>query len=366
MVQLQQSNNNQGTSPQEKVDIERQQQERLTAFKEEVKKYIPKENTPATQDQLLGIFQAAYSKLAETEAPKQGAITLAKLNAELSKHGFALALAITNESKLDDLTLIRFDPQKTTKFDGGRFKSLIGLTNYPDIEIVQGERISIYGNHQNSVTPGQTFIRENQKALVLTYPEEIKKQTDIFKKQGVNIDASTFTDMIRINEASHSLLDALLKGREVNVEALRIPIKGEIAVKVAALDTKQFHEIWSDAATLKLTNDLSGAMSILGRQSDPDHAATFQLLHNSTFVALHLWATEGANEDDQRARKIFSASIIKNQANGGISIDFDKLSSKMKSDPILRDKISEVVGGVYQSLASGVLRATLEQGDDKK
>ena len=339
----------------------------LARFREAIKPHLPasKTDTAATQERLLGIFSAAFKELGGVEMPKDQAITLSLLNAQISKKGFGLTLDTSGtESKptLENVRVVTFDPAvKPESFDAKRFQALVELTKYPEINIVSAKGQIIYhsGSREEGVVPGQVLIRDKSEPLVLVFPAEISKQEAIFKGQKVPLAAGAMTDAVKINEASHYLLEKILGDRPVEIEKLKIPIKGPIAINVPAFGRAQYHELFSDAATLKLTNDLPSALAMLGRQSDSDHATSFHVLNNSTVVALHLFLQDSPQQD-WAARRQSIAGIITPKPNGAVHTDFDALARAMRKDPALTKIIEEIVVGVHTSVANGVLHEVLK------
>ena len=342
--------------------------ESLTRFREAIAPFVPKagaENS-ATQERLLGILGGALTELGGVEIPKEGAITLSKVNEELSKRGFAITVETSGteaKPRLENIRVIEFDPKAPAeRFDGNRFKELVSLTAYPEIALVTAKSQTLYhaGPRQEGLVPGQVVLRDQSSPLVLVFPEVIAKQEAIFKADKAALVPGAMTDIVRINEASHSLLEQLLGDRPVGIDGLRMPIKGPIAINLPAIDRHQFHELFSDAASLKLSKDLPSAIAMLGRQSDEGHAVSFQLLNSSTVVALHLYIQDSTAQE-RGARMNAIGGLVTPQENGTVHVNFDGVVAAMRREPALNALVKEIVVGAHTSVANGVLQEAFKK-----
>jgi hypothetical protein len=340
----------------ERASIDR----RVVAFKAAIQEplSIDARTSLAVESQVHAILAAASMHLAGAANPGGDEASLLAINRILASKGLLLHLEISTTDGLpviESVSVSGFEPEKGGTLGTKVFESLLGPNPYPDISVFQATEETVFSRRDAQfewITPGRVVVLNDSAPLVLIYPEAIRKQSRAF---GVSVEL--VEELVRINETAHVLLDMLI-GRsehELTIPELEIVVSddGDRKIVVPALSRAQFHELFSDTATLSLATDFPATLMMLWGQADEQHRPSHDLLVAATAFALEDWSNAADAAALSTERRQFVTTLL---PKNGDDLDAPRaLANALRQDHELQAYVREVVTGILAGVSHRVV-----------
>lgn len=331
---------------------------RIESFRQAIQEHLPTDaaHPLVSEGQVRGIIAAAAIHLLDADPAAAADGNAAVVNRDLMKQGYALKFHFSmagDTPMVESISIARFDPANPEPLKTDVFEPLLGPNDYPTLPMFRAveERVFSRQDGENEwINPGRVVVLEDTPPIVLLFPEAITKQARVF-----GVPQDLVEEVVRINEAAHVLLDLLIGTSQPDavIPAMDIVVSERTTIEIVAVTRPQFHELFSDGATLALTTQFPETMAMLWCQVDDQHRPSHRLLVDAVVCALDDWAD--ASEDmAHRAERQRLVAALKPKHEDDLDAP-RAIAMALKNDEGMQKHVKAIVTGIFTSVARRVV-----------